>query len=49
VAIAAAHFEGDGARVNDLARDHLVDHPDSVLVAWISASNHTTASRKDVP
>jgi hypothetical protein len=37
VAIAAAHLEGETNRVRDLAREHLADHPDSVLVAWISA------------
>ena len=48
VAIATAHLEGDAGRVEDLARDHLADHPDSVLVAWItSASNHAITSRKD--
>jgi hypothetical protein len=42
VAIASAHLRGDAPRVRDLARDHLADHPDSVLVAWISArSSHT--------
>lgn len=38
VAIAVAHVAGDADRVDALARDHLVDHPDSVLVAWISAN-----------
>jgi hypothetical protein len=38
VAIAAAHLAGDSDRVDALARDHLVDHPDSVLVAWIAAA-----------
>jgi hypothetical protein len=48
VAIATAHLEGDAGRVEDLARDHLADHPDSVLVAWItSASSPATATRKD--
>ncbi len=37
VAIAAAHLAGDRDRVDALARDHLVDHPDSILVAWIAA------------
>src|SRR5689334_8964972 len=36
-AIAAAHLAGDARRVRELARDHLADHPDSVLAAWISA------------
>ena len=41
VAIAAAHRRGDGELVDALARDHLVDHPDSVLVAWMAGSHHT--------
>ena len=36
VAIAAAHHRGDRALVDALARDHLVDHPSNVLVAWIA-------------
>jgi hypothetical protein len=40
VAIATAHLAGDHDLVDALARDHLVDHPDSVLVAWIAAASH---------
>jgi hypothetical protein len=48
VAIATAHLDGDALRVHDLARDHLADHPDGVLVAWItSASNRSHRPRKD--
>ena len=48
VAIAAAHAAGDVDLVDALARDHLTDHPTSVLVAWISAHTPpTTATRKD--
>ena len=48
LAIAAAHVNGDRERVDALARDHLADHPSSVLVAWISAANHIPDSpRKD--
>ena len=48
VAIAVAHVAGDADRVDVLARDHLVDHPDSVLVAWISANTHRQPpTRKD--
>jgi hypothetical protein len=36
VVIADAHRRGDRELVDALARDHLVDHPDSVLVAWIA-------------
>jgi hypothetical protein len=38
VAIAAAHLAGDRGRVRDLARDHLADHPDSLLAAWLAAA-----------
>ncbi len=38
VAIAAAHLDGDTDQVDALARDHLVDYPDSILVAWIAAA-----------
>jgi hypothetical protein len=36
VAIAAAYLDGDSDRVDALARDHLVDHPDNIIVAWIA-------------
>jgi len=39
VAIAAAHLGGDRDRVDALARDHLVDYPDNILVAWIAAAS----------
>jgi hypothetical protein len=39
IVIAAAHLDGDTERVDALARDHLADHPDSLLVAWIAATN----------
>jgi hypothetical protein len=39
VAIAAVHLNGDTERVDALARDHLADHPDSLLVAWIAGNN----------
>jgi hypothetical protein len=37
VAIAAAYLHGDDDRTRLLARDHLADHPDAVLVAHIAA------------
>src|SRR3954470_17184688 len=40
VAIATAHLRGERDLVDALARDHLVDHPDNVLVAWIAAARH---------
>ena len=48
VAIAAAYVDGDRDRVELLARDHLVDHPENVLVAWIAAAaQHLTPTRKE--
>jgi hypothetical protein len=44
VAIATAHLRGEGDLVDALARDHLVDHPDNVLVAWIAGACHRTAT-----
>jgi hypothetical protein len=41
VAIATAHLRGDRDLVDALARDHLVDHPDNVLVAWIAGASHS--------
>ena len=49
VAIAVAHVAGDADRVDALARDHLVDHPDSVLVAWISANTHPQPTNPEGP
>ena len=47
VAIATAHRRGECELVDALARDHLVDHPDSVLVAWIAeASHHQTVNKE---
>jgi hypothetical protein len=39
VAIATAHRRGDRDLVDALARDHLTDHPDNVLVAWIAGAS----------
>lgn len=38
-AIATAHLDQDEDRLDALVRDHLADHPDSLLAAWI-ASQH---------
>jgi hypothetical protein len=37
VAVATAHLSGDDDRTLLLARDHLAEHPDSLLVAHIAA------------
>ncbi len=40
IAVAAAFLAGETDRVQALAREHLLDHPDSVLVAWLAARRH---------
>ena len=47
VAIAVAHNRGDRELVDALARDHLVDHPDNVLVAWIADASHRQSPSKE--
>lgn len=37
VEIARSHLEGRDELVDALARDHLVDHPDSLIVSWIAS------------
>ena len=49
VAVAAAYVAGDRDRVDALARDHLVDHPDSILVAWIAAAARTSTPTAPAP
>ena len=44
VALAAAHLAGERDRLTALAREHLLDHPDSVIAAWIAAGAHPARS-----
>lgn len=44
VAIASAHFDDNEDLLDALVRDHLADHPDNLLVAWIAAK-HTNAAQ----
>jgi hypothetical protein len=37
LAIARAHLDSDVDLVDALARDHLVDFPDSYIVAWLAS------------
>ncbi len=46
IAIASAFLAGEADRVQALAREHLVDHPDSVLVAWLAASAPPSAEAR---
>lgn len=46
VAIATAHLGGERELVDALARDHLVDHPGDVLVAWIADASHHQPSKE---
>jgi hypothetical protein len=48
VAVATAHLDGDTELLDALASDHLSDHPDSVLAAWIAAKHtHTGLPPRD--
>jgi hypothetical protein len=47
VAIATAYRRGDRELVDALARDHLVNHPDNVLVARIADASHNHTSIKE--
>jgi hypothetical protein len=44
VEVAAAHLGGDDDLLDALVRDHLADHPDNILAAWIAA-HHITVGR----
>jgi hypothetical protein len=47
IAIARARLAGNDELVDAFARDHLVDHPDSYIVAWIASS--AAHARRDGP
>ena len=38
VGLAAAHLRGDTELLDALVRDHLVEHPDNLLAAWIAGN-----------
>jgi hypothetical protein len=48
VEIARAHLDGRSELVDALARDHLVDYPDSLIVAWIASDAVAHARRKSL-
>jgi hypothetical protein len=43
VAIATAHLHDEPDLLDALVRDHLSDHPDNILAAWIAAEHTGTA------
>jgi hypothetical protein len=45
-ALDAAHLNDDAELLDALVRDHLSDHPDSVLAAWMAAQ-HTALPPRD--
>ena len=49
VAIATEYVRGEHALVDVLAREHLADHPDSVLVARIAAAASCTDRTHEPP
>ena len=40
VVLAEAHLEGNTCLLDVLVRDHLADHPDHLLAAWIAGQRH---------
>ena len=48
-ALAAAHLAGDRDRVSALAREHLLEHPGSVLAAWIASGAITHHDNPTTP
>jgi hypothetical protein len=40
VALAEAHLRGDDNLFGALVREHLVDHPDSLLASWLAGAAH---------
>ena len=46
VEIARAHLDGKSELVDALARDHLVDYPDSLIVAWVASDAVVRSRRK---
>ena len=42
VAIATAHLDDDADLLDALVRDHLSDHPDNILAAWIASQRTHT-------
>lgn len=46
IAIASAFLAGETDRVHALAREHLVDNPDNVLVAWLASSTPPRAESR---
>ena len=46
MAIARAHLTQDVDLVDALARDHLVDYPDSLIVAWIASDAGRREARR---
>lgn len=47
VALATAHLANDADLLDALVRDHLADHPDSVLAAWMAAKHTSTGPLPD--
>ena len=47
VTVAATHLSGAAELLDALVQDHLADHPDNVLVAWIAA--HQAAHQAPCP
>ena len=49
VALARLHLAGDDERFDALVRDHLSEHPDHVVAAWLAAVHRTTTTTERRP
>jgi hypothetical protein len=47
VALATAHLHDNAELLDALVRDHLSDHPDNVLAAWIAAQHSSDGRTAD--
>jgi hypothetical protein len=49
VVLAEAHLRGDTDLLDALVRDHLAEHPDHLLAAWIAGQPHSTPASPGTP
>jgi hypothetical protein len=47
LAIAHAHLAGEDDLLDALVGDHLVDHPDGRLAAWLTTRTHTRTETQE--
>jgi hypothetical protein len=48
IGIASAHLAGDRSLVDALVREHLLDHPDNILAAWIAGADQRSDTPREI-